>query len=128
MTIAVTIVVYRRSVILGLEHTTLLKLVVDRDGQDTSGNLRYDVGCGVVARDAAIVEGHDGHSGVEVAAGDGAAQERQNGQGRADRPGIARGNDYRQEDERAQEFDEDGQKIHRGSTSGVVFGIANGRC
>jgi len=97
-----------------LHNTALLQLVIDRDGQDTRSDLCHDVGAGVVTGDATVVESHDRHGGVEVAAGDGAAQEGQNGQGRTNRPGVARGNNNGQEDERTQELDEDGQEIHRG--------------
>ena len=95
-----------------LQHTVLLKVVVDGDGQDAGGDLRQNVGDGVIIRNATVVEGHDGHGGVEVTAGDGAAQEGQDGQGRADGPRVARGDDDGQEDERTQEFHEDGQEVH----------------
>jgi hypothetical protein len=96
-----------------LQNAALLKLVIDRDGQDTSDDLRHNVRTSIITRDAAIVEGHDRHRGIEVTTGDCATQETEDRQGRTDCPGITRGNDDRQKNERAQELDEDGQKVHQ---------------
>jgi len=96
------------------QNSALLKLIVDGDSQDSRSDLGHNVGSSVVVRDTTVVEGHDRHSGVEVTAGDGAAQERQDGQRRTNCPGVARGNDDGQEDERTQELNDDGQEIHRG--------------
>jgi hypothetical protein len=102
-----------------LEHPALLKVVVGRDSRDTGRDLNDDVGDSGVHRDAAIPEGHNCDRRVEVATGDGAAQEGEDGQGRTDRPGIAGGDDDGQENERTEELDEDGGGVHR---SGFYLG------
>ena len=108
-----------RSLDVDLQHTALLELVVGDHSQDTGGHLCDDVCSSAVRGDPAIVQEHGSHRRVEMAATDAAAQERENREGRANRPGVSRGNDDGQKDKGSKEFYENGQRVHLSSTLGA---------
>ncbi len=97
-----------------LKDALLLHAVVDDNRGNTGRHLRNDIGDRVIGGNAAIEERGRRDRGVEVAAADAADQECKDRQGRTDRQGIARGDDYGDKNESSDELNEDRQRVHEG--------------
>ena len=91
-----------------LENTGLLETVEYRYGCETTRNLSSNVGHGVISGDTTIEQSHNSHCRVEVTATDRPCQERENGKGCTNRPGIAGCDNDAQKDECSEELYKNG--------------------
>lgn len=71
--------------------------------------------------DTAVVQSHDGHGRVEVAATDGSAEENDDSESGTNHPPGSGGDDDGQKNKRAQEFNEDGEDVHMALSNAGIF-------